>query len=181
MSIETYFFSGDEETFSTLDNAAVVDVGGSPNVVTMPSTDHGLKASTWIYIQGTINYNGLRYITAVAANTFNIYAVFNAETPAGSETIKTMVGFADDWELLGYELTLDAASATAEDLTVTKDANQGAAWDVNILTEDMNTDQYIIDQGETFPIFCKGGTKIDFAWANTNNKLYGLTVRVKRT
>lgn len=181
---DEYFFSGDEETYTTLDNTAASDQsvpgGTDPTGITrLTSTDHGFKAGSCVYIQGTTNYDGLRYIEAVAANTFDIRANYVAETPAGTETVKTMHSSPHPFEFLGFEVHLDAASATAENLVVSIDATKGAAWDVKVYSLDMNTIQDIVKLFDT-PMKCSPDDKINVAWNNTNDKLWGVKLYVRR-
>lgn len=71
---------------ATLDNAAVTDLGGSPNQVRIPATAHPFVAGQTVDIAGTTNYDGRYVIQAVAANTFDIESAFTSETLAGTET-----------------------------------------------------------------------------------------------
>jgi hypothetical protein len=184
---DRYFFSGDEETFTTINNAAAVDATiAEVGLVTIPSTDHGFKAGaaelpTHIYVNGTVNYNGMRKIYAVATNTITIYAKYVAETFAGTETLRTMIKMDSSYELIGFEVHLSAASATAENLLVNKDSERGAAWDTNIYTKDMNTVQNIIRTfDDEIPVRLEADDKIDFTWTNTNDTLWGIEVMVRR-
>jgi len=184
-TLETYFFSGDEETYTTIDLAAAVDAS-TPGVglVTITASDHGFKAGasvskpTCVYVSGTTNYDGLRRIHAVATNTITIYAKYVAETFAGTETVRTMFTDSKPFNIVGFVLHLDAASATSENLTVNVDADMGAAWDSNLYTKDMNTIKDIVQIYDT-PIVCKMNDKVDFVWSNTNNKLWGISVIVE--
>ena len=86
MKHDTWFFTGDEETYTTLNAADAADGGwaGDQQLTILPSTDHGFKASSGslqslCYIQGTTNYDGLKKIHAVAADTITIVAKYVAE------------------------------------------------------------------------------------------------------
>ncbi len=64
-----------------LDNAAAVDQGGTPNIVRIPATDHGLEAGDSIEISGTTSYNGSFLIENVPdEDNFDIEIAYNAET-----------------------------------------------------------------------------------------------------
>jgi len=183
--IETYNFSGDEETYTTINNAAAVDAGYTDigHLTTIPSTDHGFKAGTHIYIQGSVAYNGLKKIQAVAANTITIYQKYVAETFAGTETLKSMVGFDEPFELIGFQFHLSAAGG-AGSFIATLDANAGAAFDVVMHTTDMTAATDVEEWGDptgVCPRYFVGGDKIDFTFPNANNKLYGLTVHIRKT
>ena len=174
---EEFFFSGDEETYTTLDNTAVSDQGGG--IVRLTSTDHGFKAGAYVYIQGTTNYDGLKAISAVAANTFDIVASFMAETPAGTETVKTMYSSGHAFEFLGFEIHLSEESATSENFVISKDASKGAAWDQKYYSQDMNGVQ---DRSNMFdiPRKCAANDKVDVVWDNTNDRLWGIILFVRR-
>lgn len=71
---------------ATLSGAAV-DQGGTPNVVRIPSADHGLDVGDKITIEGTTNYNGQFAVVAVPdADNFDIESAYVAEVFAGTET-----------------------------------------------------------------------------------------------
>lgn len=174
------FFTGDEETNTTLDNTAAADGGvrGTQKLTTLTSTDHGFKAGSYIWINGTTNYDGLKKIQAVAANTITIYATFVAETPAGTETLTAAAYFKKDWELLGFRVHLNAASATAENLVVAIDSNTSSAYDTNLYTKDMNTLQDVIYNFDP-PVKLNKKDVVTFTWANTNDKTWGIEVFYK--
>lgn len=182
---DTWFFTGAKATYTTIDAGPAVDAGfaGMDQLVTIPSTGHGFLASSGslqslIYIQGTTNYNGLKKIHAVAANTITIVAKYVAETFAGTETLKSMVGFNHPFELLGYEVKLSAAGG-AGSLTVTLDADVGAAFDQEFDTNDM-TALAKINQLWNPAKLCKANDKVDFAYANANTKTFGIKVFTRR-
>lgn len=182
---DTWFFTGDEETYTTIDNAAAVDGGwaGDKQLTTIPSTDHGFKASTGdlqslIYIQGSTNYDGLRKIHAVATNTITIVAPYVAETFAGTETIKTMFSANYPFELLGYDVHLSAVGGSGS-LTVTLDAAAGSAFDTQFDTNDMTSDADI-NQMWNPPKKCAAGDKVDIAYANANDKTFGIKIFTRR-
>jgi hypothetical protein len=193
IQLDHWYFSGDEEMNTTLDATAVSDQTSNypelaySGVVRLTSTDHGFKAgdvpggkeANCVFIQGTTNYDGLRRIIAVAANTLDILAKFVAETPGGTEIARPALQFDDDWLLHGFKLHLASASATSENLVCSVDANKGAAWDVNIYTKDMNTVQDVIRMFD-IPIIIAPKDIVYFTWANTNNQLWGLEVITSR-
>lgn len=195
---EHYFFSGDEEMNTTLDNTAVSDQSSSydksalggryrDGVVRLTSTDHGFKASpnqkqsNLIYIQGTTNYDGLRHIVAVAANTIDIVAPFVAETPGGTEIARPGLKFDERWMFCGFKLHLSSASATAENLVISVDADRGAGWDFNIFTEDLNT---VADRAENYSgdneIILQPNDILYCTYANTDDRTWGLELITKR-
>jgi len=183
---DIWHFSGDEETYTTINNAVAVDAGwaGMDQLTTIPITGHGFKASSGklqslVYIQGSTNYDGLRKIHAVATNTITIVAKYVAETFAGTETVKTMYSDDHPFEFLGFKVTLNAASATSENLTITIDSKVGSAFDNLIYSRDMDT---IADINNMFdvPRKCFPGDKIDVAWDNTDDRTWAIELITRR-
>jgi len=118
MKHDTWFFTGDEETYTTLNAADAADGGwaGDQQLTILPSTDHGFKASSGslqslCYIQGTTNYDGLKKIHAVAADTITIVAKYVAETFTTADTVKAMFGADYPYELLGIEVHVSRGDA----------------------------------------------------------------------
>ena len=183
---DTWLFTGDEETYTTITAGDAVDGGmaGDKYLTTIPSNDHGFKASSGslqslCYIQGTTNYDGLKRIHAVGTNTITIVAKYVAETFGGTETIKTMYGADHPFEFLGFEVKLSAVGGASENLTAILDADAGAAFDVQYYSQDMNAVQYISEMF-TVPKKCKAGDKIDIAYANTNDKTWSVKLFTRR-
>ncbi len=120
-------------------------------------------------------------VPAYAANTMkcdlidtkeNIYSCkATATTAAIAETLAPGVAF----ELKELRIELDAAGG-AGDLTITMDNDYGATYDVVILTQDMtavtNLRVVYTDNESRF----KADDELDIAWANANNKDYGLEI-----
>ena len=193
---EHYFFSGDEEMNTTLANVAASDQSSSydksalgglyrDGVVRIGATDHGFKAPVdtdrpnLIYLQGTTNYDGLRYIVAVATDTFDIIAPFVAETPNGKNA-RPGLSFDERWEFVGFKLHLAAACATAENLVISVDADRGAGWDFNIFTEDMNGVQDRSEKYAAGEIILQPDDIVYATFANTNDNLWGLEFIARR-
>ena len=80
---------------------------------------------------------------------------------------------AQNFVLLHVKLHLDIAGGAVEDYTITVDANAGAAYDIVLNTVAMNavTDDFY---QPTLPLFFENGDELDFAYANTNTRTYGL-------
>jgi len=175
------YFTGDDVTNTTLHATAAATGGFGENgvqrtILTTTSADHGYKAGSHVLITGSTNYDGMRYIEAVSANNkITIRGKFVAETPAGTETVRTAVYFDKPWELLGFRVHLNAASATSENLVVAKDSAKASAYDTKLYTKDMNGVQDIVYNFET-PIALDPKDVVTFTWANTNEKTYGIEV-----
>ncbi len=72
----------------TLDNTAIVDLGGTPNRVRIDAATHTFIEKDYVVINGTTNYDGAhRVVNVNAAGDFDIEAPYVAETPAGNETL----------------------------------------------------------------------------------------------
>ena len=190
--MDEWFYTGTKATYGTFDAAAAAD-GGSvilPHLTDLTDTAHGLLAGSLLYIQATDYYNGLRKVVSLPdANSMVIYAKFVAETLANTDTWKTMFTYDNwingslvagpDYEFCGFEVTLDAASATSENLVITVDAAFGSAFDTEIYSKDMNGIQhinYMFDE----PRRLSGGDKIDVVWVNTNAKTWGIKLFTRR-
>lgn len=68
-----------------------------------------------------------------------------------------------------------SAAGGAGDLTATVDAFSGAAYDIQILKQDMTSIVDFVWQPDKIMQF-EIGDEIDFAWANAQTKTYGLTI-----
>jgi hypothetical protein len=165
------FFSGDEETYTTV-SATDPSTGGfgfngvQRTIIT--STDHGFKANSYVWIDGTTYYDGMRYIEAVAANTITVRGAYTAENTAGTETIKAAVYVERPWELLGFQVHLNTASATSENLVVAVDAEKGSSYDVKLYSKDMNGIQDVVYKFDP-PEPMEPKDVVTFTWANTND------------
>jgi len=158
-------------------NAAGDAVDAGSGVVTLPFTGHGFLAGSWVYIQGSVAYDGFYEIQAVAANTFNINAVFVAEAFAGTEYAGAAIGgFGRAFRVNEIRLHLNGASAN-ESLTYTLDSSFGAEFDVLQKTQDMNglTDW---DWDPDADLFYQPGDIIKLAYANSTPRTYGLEITV---
>ena len=93
-----------------------------------------------------------------------------------AETLAPGVAF----ELKEVRLHLDAASATAENFTITVDSITNAVYDTVLLAKDMNavTNYVWIPDNRRF-FFATD--ELDFAWGNSNTKTWGLEVLWQKT
>jgi len=188
-------FSGDEEMNTTIGNTAISNQSSSypglfrgVGVVRLTSNDHGFKASpqiygpdapNCIYVQSTTNYDGMRKIVAVAANTLDIVAKYVAETPAGTEILRPGFKFDHPVQFVGFKVHLSSASATSENLVCAIDADRGAGWDTVLYTKAMNTIADLVYQFST-PLIIPANDIVYFTWANTNDRTWGLEIETKR-
>lgn len=102
-------------------------------------------------------------------------AMIETQVATGAAGLAVTLAPGVPFKLVEVRIHLDAATATSEDFTLTMDAAAGAAYDHVILAKDLDTltdytyffeyDRYFTDDDE-----------IDFAWANTNTKTYGLEI-----
>jgi len=72
-----------------------------------------------------------------------------------------------------------SAAGGAGDLTVSIDADQGAAYDIVLKTQDMTAVTDLVWSPER-PLTFENGDKIVVAWANAGTKTYGLEVGWRR-
>jgi hypothetical protein len=82
------------------------------------------------------------------------------------------------FSLIELRVHLSAAGG-AGNLTVTLDANAGAAYDTLLYTKDMTavTDLILPDSNLLLPRYFDKGDKIVVAWANGNARTYGIEVK----
>jgi hypothetical protein len=171
------------KTMNGVLNNAITDLGNAypgMNLVTITDTGHGLLDDSIIMLPDIASYSGLRIISNVTANTFDILvndaggALANF-TPAGTELWYVGQTYPAAWELIGYKIHLDTAGATTENLTIDVDAAAGSEFDWNILTQDMNGTKDIVEMyEETIPMKANDILKINYA--NTNNRTWGVEI-----
>ena len=187
---DTINFSGAKKTYEAMDAEAVVDAGNigpsNDSIVTMQGDAHGFLAGpsvqdfNCVYILSTDNYDGLRRIHSVATNTINIFAKFVAETTATGDTFRTMYKSPYPYEFLGFEIHLNAASATSENLTVNRDCVRGSTFDTNLFTKNMNGVEDIVERhNENESILCDANDTIDLKWDNSNSQIWTVKFFVK--
>jgi len=196
-NIEEWNFSGDKRMDNTIAASAISNQSSSypeipKGVVRLTSTSHGYKASpdtygprpgNLIYVNGTIYYDGLRKIVAVATNTLDIIAPYVAFTPAGTETLRPSVSFAHRTEIIGIDLHLNTPSGTTENLVMAVTAKRGSAWDRTFLTAAMYGIKDLsknFEQDKDVNNIIEAGDVLYFTWANTNNCLWGLKILTRR-
>ena len=92
----------------------------------------------------------------------------------GALAIATTLAPAQSFRLAEVRVHLSAAGG-AGNFTATVDATNGAAYDLNIITQDMTAVTNLIWQPDT-PMIFEAGDEIDFAWANANGRTYGLEI-----
>lgn len=189
--IQEIVYSGAKKTYSAIGASAIANLGRvGPNeesTVDITATAHGFlagpnqKLPNYVYILGTTNYDGMRKIISVPdANSIYVAASYVAETPGGTETLRVAYKSPFPFEFLGFEIHLSAASATAENLVVARDAARGAAYDTKLYSKDMNGIQdvaYAVSKDE--PIICQANDVIDLTWDNTNNRTWTIRLFVR--
>jgi len=100
------------------------------------------------------------------------------EVHTGAAAIAASLAPGEQFQLLGFELHLNAAPTQSEAFTVTKDSGVGTAYDTVLYSRDLSVGSvvnvvYYFDP----PIKCyHRDDEVDFAWTNTNTKTYGLTI-----
>lgn len=99
----------------------------------------------------------------------------------GSATIASAIAVpaGQVYKLESMTLHLDGNPTTSENLTVTMDANEGAAYDTILFSQDLSVGT-VVDL-LWFPdglLYFEGGDEIAFAFANTETNTYGLQVVV---
>ena len=144
------------------------------NVILVPSV---------MRVLGSVNYNGMRTIYARDTNDISIKGKFIAETFAGTETLTPTLAIGVDIRVFQVDLHLSAVGGAVEDYTITKnhkDSGGATYWDTVIHTEAMNAlADYI--WLPTRPYLVPKDFVLDFAYANTNNRIWGLNIFFQRS
>ena len=101
----------------------------------------------------------------------------------GSGAMAETLAAGEAFQLLEVRVHLNTASATAENLTITMDAGiGGTAYDTVLLTKGMNTvKDYIWCPSPEEPRYFSATDELDFAWANSNSRTWGLEVTWQKT
>jgi hypothetical protein len=73
-------------------------------------------------------------------------------------------------------VTLSSVGATAEDITVDFDANAGAAYDHNLITQDMNTLLGLRTVYTGKGLLFNSADQLDFAYTNTDVSTWGIEI-----
>lgn len=145
---------------------------------------HGLLTGSHIYIEGTTNYDGVREILALpATDKVTVRAKYVAEDFAGTETIKVAIVPNARFKFVGFSIKMATAPSTSESLTITLDADDGSAYDVQIFSRNWSTLSdtdfiWTVPEDELIPY--EKGDKLRIAWTNTDTKLFGLKLWFRR-
>ena len=167
--------SGTKAVNNTLDAAAAVDATGG--LVTIPLTAHGFAKGSMIGIRGSVAYNGVYEIAAVATDTCNIYATYVAETFAGSETVRPELAPGVPFRMIESRLQLSAVGGAVENYVINLDSGHGSAFDTAIVTTAMNAVAQSLDLWDDKERFFNAADLVYFTYTNTNNKTWGLEVK----
>jgi hypothetical protein len=174
--IETINISCDKALSQSINDAAAVDGTGGTTVI--PSSGHGYQAGSQIYISGSVNYNGLKLVTAVGANTLTILAPYVAET-FSTDIMRFAYPCVVGSAIVELRAHLSAAPTTPENLVITIDSVKGAEYDTVVLTKAMTTITDYVWAPET-PILCDVGDLVVCTYTNTDAKALGIQLRMKR-
>jgi hypothetical protein len=166
--------------------AAVETTPAHPDgqVTIQTTAAHGFLVGSHVYIEGTTNYDGLAEILAVpAADTFTIKAKYVAETFGGTETVKVAIVPDARFVFVGFSIKLSSAPSTSENFTITLDADDGSAYDVNVYTRDFSSASdtdviWTVPEDELIPF--EKLDKLRIAWTNTDGRTFGLKLWFKR-
>lgn len=158
----------------TLTTDAVIDNGDGTVTLTMDAA-HTFLAGSVVYIEGTVNYDGLhKILSAPETDEIQITAKYVAETPGGSETVKIAIVEKHDYKFLGFRLNIAVAPGQADVFTITLDSGKGATYDTVIYSNDMTavTELEYIRPNVDLP-FDKDDV-LRVAWPNVANRTFGL-------
>lgn len=112
----------------------------------------------------------------MSASVFKINAT-GAAAIATSATVPT----GETYALISITVHFSAAPVASEALTVTLNANAGAAYDTVLYSLDPSSGSTTdIVYQPTYPLALEGGDSIDVAFANTNTNTYGLQITLEQ-
>ena len=94
-----------------------------------------------------------------------------------SASFSTVSNF--EYELLDVRLHLASAATPTENFTITLDATRGTPYDVVFYTKDMASVSDVVWAPDE-PLYFAVDDKLNFEWANTETKEFGLAVRYRR-
>jgi hypothetical protein len=177
-TIETINISCTKALSQTLNGAAAVTADGGA-ATTIAITTHGYLAGSYIYISGSVAYNGLHLITAVATSTITIAYPFVAETFAGTEVSRFVYPCPVACEIAELRFHTNSAAHTAENLVITCDATRGAGYDTVVFTKAMTgiTDYVWVPENEmTFNV----DDLLVVTYTNTDTHTLGIELKIRR-
>lgn len=170
--------AGTKAMGTTLDSLGVAAaIAGSSNLVRLPCTGNGFKAGSMLEILDTTNYDGTYALPAVDTDTIDIYGTYEAETFDGGETVRVVLSSGFPFELLEVNLHITGTvPATAENLTISRDAAAGDAWDTLVRVKPMaGVGDWEWNIRDT-PFRYQPNDKLIFAWANSDNRSWAIEV-----
>lgn len=184
---DVFHFGGAKKMNYNLNNGAASDEISATDIRTfsLPITAHGLFANTLIYIQGTTNFDGMRYIHSIAANAITCRLAANEAYPAADETVSSgdlwFPGVKMDcyWAFLGFKLHLSSVGLTDEDFEILIDADKGTYWDTKIYDDSMIGVTDVIEFYEK-PILIAPNDIVKATYANTDTSNWGLEMWAQR-
>jgi hypothetical protein len=102
------------------------------------------------------------------------------QNTTGATAIAASMSAARVARLLSVSVKFSAAPTTSENLTITKNANTGAAYDAVLLTTDPSSGSvtslvYQPDQ----PLWLEPGDSIDVAYTNTDTRTVGVLITME--
>ena len=96
----------------------------------------------------------------------------------GAGAMAETLTLVENFKLVSVSLHLDIAGGAVEDFEMNVDDGVGAAYDVNVITEDTLTllDLVFAPEGDLFYL---KGDKLIFTYTNTNARTWGLSVKYR--
>jgi hypothetical protein len=104
-------------------------------------------------------------------------SIYNIDRATGAAAIAKTIAPGRPWELESIRVHLSAAGG-AGNLTAIIDNGVGAAYDHNLLTQDMTAVTDLTWSPDT-PMLFSEDDELDIAWANAGTKTYGLEIVYK--
>lgn len=175
MVIGTMHASGTAAVNTLVKAVPLVDAGNGR--IRIPSDAHGFKVGSHLGIRGSVSFDGIYEVLAVAANTLDVYGTFIAAyTFGGGETLRPELGPGCHFRAMEARLHLSDTSAV-EDFVTTLDSGLGSDFDVALDTKAMNAlKDYVLDL-YTLRKFFNSDDVLYWEYPNSTPRTWALEVK----
>jgi len=103
-----------------------------------------------------------------------------AATGTGAIATAVAVAVGQTYRVVSVTLHINTAATTSENLTITLNATNGAAYDTLLYSVNPATSALLnLVWQPAVPLYLIGGDSLDIAWTNTEGRTYGLLVTME--
>lgn len=133
---------------------------------------------TLLLLVGSIGVAGDAQIASGDPRTQSLRHYYVTGAAAVSASLSIPSSGTQIFELVSIDIHLSAVGA-AGNLTITKNSGLGAAYDTNLITQNMTSVTDLLIMYEPGEAIFSNLDSIDFVWANASARTYGITVKYK--